>query len=165
MERAQNVSRMCLVCGVENELGLQGHFYELAGGELLGVFLPRLEHQGYPGRLHGGIASAILDETIGRTINIGRPDSWGVTIEFTVKFRKPVPLDRPVKAVGRLNGPARRLFEGSGEIVLDDGTVAVEAWGKYLRLPLSEIADPAFIEEEWFPDVAPLPPDIELSSR
>jgi hypothetical protein len=51
---AQNVSRMCLVCGVENTAGFNARFFELDGGELAGVFRPREEHQGYPGRLHGG---------------------------------------------------------------------------------------------------------------
>jgi hypothetical protein len=58
VERAQNVSRMCVVCGVENGLGLQGHFYEVEGDEVVGVFQPRPEHQGYPDRMHGGLASA-----------------------------------------------------------------------------------------------------------
>jgi acyl-coenzyme A thioesterase PaaI-like protein len=70
---AQNVSRNCLVCGVDNALGLQARFYELEGGELLGVFSPREEHQSYPGRLHGGIASTILDETVGRAILLRDP--------------------------------------------------------------------------------------------
>ena len=121
---------MCVVCGVDNGLGLQGHFYELAGGEVAGIFQPRPEHQGYPGRMHGGLASAILDETIGRAINIREPDTWGVTVEFTVRFRKPVPLDAPVKAIGRLTGDPRRLFEGSGEILLADGTVAAGSPGQ-----------------------------------
>jgi hypothetical protein len=42
---AQNVSRMCLVCGVENAFGLRARFFELEGDELLGVFTPREEHQ------------------------------------------------------------------------------------------------------------------------
>ena len=73
---AQNISRMCLVCGAENPAGLQGRFYELDGGELLGVFRPRQGHQSYPGRLHGGISSAVLDETIGRAITIAHPGTW-----------------------------------------------------------------------------------------
>jgi len=153
---------MCVVCGVENDLGLQGHFYELEGDEVAGVFLPRPEHQGYPDRMHGGLASAILDETIGRAINIQEPDTWGVTVEFTVRFRKPVPLDAPIRAIGRLTSGARRLFEGTGEILLEDGTVAVEAKGKYLRVPLGEIADDSFREREWFEDPAPAPREMDV---
>ena len=65
---AQNVSRMCMVCGAENPWSLKARFYELDNGELLGVFAPLESHQSYPGRLHGGVASALLDETIGRAI-------------------------------------------------------------------------------------------------
>ena len=32
---AQNISRMCLVCGSDNRAGLKARFYELDGGELL----------------------------------------------------------------------------------------------------------------------------------
>ena len=75
VSRTQNVSRMCMVCGTENPAGLRGRFLELEGGELLGVFEPRSVHQGYPGRLHGGIAATVLDETIGRAIGITEPDA------------------------------------------------------------------------------------------
>jgi hypothetical protein len=61
-------SKMCLVCGLKNDFGLHASFYELDNGELLGVFTPGDQHQGYPDRLHGGIATAILDETVGRSI-------------------------------------------------------------------------------------------------
>jgi uncharacterized protein (TIGR00369 family) len=159
---AQNVSRMCLVCGIENPAGLKARFYELENGELAGVFQVKQEHQGYPGRLHGGLASAILDETIGRAINIGDVDAWGVTVELTVRFRKPVPLLGEVKAVGRIVRDSSRLFEGTGEIVLGDGSVAVEARGKYLKMPIEGIADIGFSEREWFADQLPLPPEIDL---
>lgn len=159
---AQNVSRMCLVCGVDNPAGFKARFFELEGGELAGVFQPREEHQGYPGRLHGGLASTILDETIGRAINIADTQTWGVTVEFTVRFRKPVPLDREVRAVGRITRDSSRMFEGTGEIVLDDGSVAVEAHGKYVKMPLEGIVDTDFSQTEWFADTLPLPAEIEV---
>jgi uncharacterized protein (TIGR00369 family) len=140
---AQNITRMCLVCGAENGAGLQARFYELESGEssdgepavteLIGVFTPRSEHQGYPGRLHGGILSAIVDETIGRAIAAMHPGMWMVTVELTVRYRKPVQLDGEVKAIARKTSSSGRLFEGTGEIVLRDGTVAVEASGLYVE--------------------------------
>jgi uncharacterized protein (TIGR00369 family) len=159
---AQNVSRMCLVCGVENAAGFKARFFELESGELVGVFRPREEHQGYPGRLHGGLASAILDETIGRAINVADTHTWGVTVEFTARFRKPVPLDREVRAVGRITRDGSRMFEGTGEIVLEDGSVAVEAHGKYVKMPIEGIVDTDFSRSEWFADTLPLPAEIEL---
>jgi uncharacterized protein (TIGR00369 family) len=159
---AQNVSRMCLVCGVENAAGFRARFFEVEGGELVGVFQPREEHQGYPGRLHGGLASTILDETIGRAINLSEAHTWGVTAEFTARYRKPVPLDREVRVVARITRDGSRMFEGTGEIVLEDGTVAVEARGKYVKMPLEGIVDTDFETTEWFADTLPLPADIDL---
>lgn len=157
----QNVSRMCTVCGRDNESSLKGRFLELEGGELLGVFTPLAEHQGYPGRLHGGIASTMLDETIGRSINILDPTVWGVTVELSVRFRKPVPLAGETRVLARITRDSRRLFEGSGEIVLPDGTVAVEAFGKYMKLPIEDIVEDGF-HADWFADVRPAPETVEL---
>lgn len=158
---AQNISRMCLVCGTENRSGLHARFYELEDGQLLGMFEPTEEHQGYPGRLHGGMSSAILDETIGRAINTRDPDAWGVTVELNVRFRKPVPLGGQVRVLGRITRDAGRLFEGSGEIVLDDGTVAVEASGRFMRMPVERIAEGDFAEE-WFADTRPIPGSVDI---
>ena len=85
VEKKQFNSRMCLVCGMENSFGLKAFFYELENNELLAVFSPLAEHQSYPGRLHSGIASAMLDETIGRAILIKNQDVWGVTVELNLK--------------------------------------------------------------------------------
>lgn len=156
---AQNISRMCMVCGTENEAGLHARFFELENGELAGVFTPSENHQSYPGRLHGGLASTILDETIGRAINVADPEAWGVTIELTVKYRKPVPLDGEIVAHGRITKDAGRMFEGSGEIRLPDGTVAVEAKGRYLRLPIERIAE-GDMDNDWFADERALPEAI-----
>lgn len=149
--RAQNISRMCLVCGKDNPSGLHARFLELEGGQVVGLFTPAEEHQGYPGRLHGGMSSAILDETMGRAINVTDPEAWGVTVGLNVRFRKPVPLGVETRVLARITRDASRLFEASGEIVLDDGTVAVEATGTYMRLPIDKIAEGDFAEE-WFDD-------------
>jgi len=158
---AQNVSRYCMVCGRDNDSSLKARFYELESGELLGVFTPLEEHQSYPGRLHGGVSSALLDETIGRAINASQPDAWGVTVELNVKFRKPVPLDGDVRAIARITRDRGRLFEGSGEIVLADGTVAVSATGRYMKLPIDKIADGDF-DAEWFADEREAPESIKV---
>jgi hypothetical protein len=48
------------------------------------------------------------------------------------------------------------LFEGTGTILLEDGSVAVEASGKYLKMPIDQIATGDFARE-WFPDIRDLP--------
>jgi hypothetical protein len=74
---------------------------------------------------------------------------WGVTAELSVRFRKPVPLDVELTARGRITRDTRLLFEGSGELLLPDGSVAAEAKGKYLKLPLEMVADFDPEREEW----------------
>jgi acyl-coenzyme A thioesterase PaaI-like protein len=148
--RKQPNSKMCLVCGLKNDLGLKAHFYELENKELIGVFRPIEEHQGYPGRLHGGIISAVLDETIGRAIMINyEEDVWFVTVEFSVRFKKPVPLDEEIKIKARVTNERNRFYEGSGEILLKNGEIAAEGYGKYMKLPIERIADFDYEEQEW----------------
>ena len=161
---SQNVSRMCMVCGRDNPYSLKARFYQLEDGELVGEFDPLEQHQSYPGRLHGGISSAILDETIGRAVNITDPDAWGVTVELTVRFRKPVPLDAPLRAYARITRDTSRIFEGTGEIVLPDGTVAVEASGKYMKMPIDQIADGDF-SKVWFADERQAPELLDAWPR
>jgi len=143
-------SRMCLVCGLKNPFGLHTSFFELENHELLAVFTPREEHQSYPGRLHGGITSTILDETMGRAIMIkSAGEVWGVTVELNVRFKKPVPLDQELRVLGRITKDSSRFFEGNGELLLEDGTIAAEGHGKYLKVPLDKIADFDVDAQEW----------------
>lgn len=139
--RKQENSRLCLVCGLENQFGLHASFYELDNGDLMAVFEGKEHHQSYPGRLHGGLSGAMLDETIGRAIMLEDPKMFGVTVELSLKYKKPVPLDQPLRVVGRITKKTRRTFEGTGEILLDDGTVAVIGVGKYMIMPVDKIMD------------------------
>jgi acyl-coenzyme A thioesterase PaaI-like protein len=143
-------SKMCLVCGLQNNSGLQADFYELEGGQVVGRFTPAEHLQGYPGRLHGGIAAAMLDETIGRAIRLHHGDAmWGVTIELKTRFRQPIPLGVSIQAVGRITKESKRHFEGEGSLLLPDGRVAVEGSGRYLKMPIDSIADFDFDEQQW----------------
>lgn len=167
VERKQRNSKMCLVCGLKNGAGLHTSFHEMENGELVALFTPREEHQGYPGLLHGGMTTAILDETIGRAIMISHPtDMWGVTVGVQVRFRRPVPLGQELRVVGRVTKDTRRFFEGSGELYLPDGQVAAEATGRYMRLPLDRITDFDFETQEWRVNDSPDDPaTVEIPDR
>jgi acyl-coenzyme A thioesterase PaaI-like protein len=135
---------------MKNNLGLKAFFYETENKELIAIFKPCEEHQSYPGRLHGGIAAAILDETIGRAILMHHDkEIWGVTGELKMRFKKPIPLDQELKVIGRITKDTNRLFEGTGELILENGDIAATCEGKYLKLPLDDIADFDREENEW----------------
>jgi uncharacterized protein (TIGR00369 family) len=149
--KKQHISKMCFVCGEKNDFGLRAKFYETDNNELVALINPSEQHQGYPGRMHGGIAATILDETMARSICNGKDEQlWGVTLELKTKFRKPVPLGQELKVVGRVTSEGSRSFEGTGEIVLPNGDIAVSAEGKYIKLTIDKIANDQFINEEWF---------------
>ncbi len=146
----QENSKMCFVCGLKNNFGLKAHFYETENGQIAAIFTGEEQHQGYPGRMHGGVAASILDETIGRAINIDSDkELWGVTLELTVKFKKPIPLNEELKAFGRLTRVDKRLFRGTGEIINPDGEIAATAQGLYMKLPIEDIADFDQDENDW----------------
>lgn len=131
MKRQHN-SRNCFLCGVDNPIGLKLAFYELDDGRVAARFTPGEEHQGYPGVMHGGIACALLDETIGRTLE--KLDIWAMTVDLNTRFLKPVPLNEPITVIGEMVRLRSRTMEGKGEIRLEDGTVAVVAEARYIRL-------------------------------
>ena len=167
VKRKQKNSRMCFACGIDNQHGLHASFYELETNELVALITLSPEHQSYPDRLHGGIAAAILDETIGRAIGIGRNDElWGVTIELTTKFRKPIPLDKKLIVIGRITKENNRSFEGAGEILLENGDIAVSATGRYLKVPLDKITDVNMTATDWLQiDDTDDPREIEIPGR
>jgi acyl-coenzyme A thioesterase PaaI-like protein len=151
------------VCGVENPFGLKTKFYELENKEVVAYFTPHTYHQSYPGILHCGISATILDETIGRAImaHYGQ-ESFGVTIELNLKYKKPVPLGVELKVVGRIINDKGRIFEGTGELILPDGEVAVSASGRYMKRSVTQIVEDDFIEDEWFPSDGKERAEIEL---
>ncbi len=162
----QNISKDCMVCGTENRFGLKTSFYETTENEVIGLFQPREEHQSYPNIVHGGISAAILDETIGRAImSFYDQDTFGVTIDLQVRYRKPVPLGVELKVVGRISKDSGRIFEGTGELYLPNGEVAVSAKGKYLKRQLGQITDSAFSEEGWFSPDGEYPAEITLGKE
>ena len=165
VRNSQNISKNCMVCGTENRFGLKTRFYETTDNEVIGLFQPREEHQSYPNMTHGGISAAILDETIGRAImSFYDQDTFGVTIDLQVRYKKPVPLGVELKVVGRITKDNGRMFEGTGELYLPNGDVAVSAAGKYLKRQLGQITDSAFTEEGWFCPDDECPEEISLKN-
>ena len=149
--KKQNITNICFICGIANEAGLHTEFYELEDGTIAATAVAKDFHRSYPGRVHGGVSTALLDETIGRAIMITEPDTWGVTVEINTKYKKPVPYDVPLLITGRITKNSRLLFLGEGSIILPDGNVAVTASGKYMKMELSKIADFETSGEIWEP--------------
>lgn len=139
--KKQTNSKMCIICGIETEAGVKASFYEMEDNSVIALFSFKDIHQSYPQRTHGGMISAMLDETIGRAIWVFEPNTWGVTANLQIKFRKPVPYNTPLKAIGNITENKSRLFKGVGRIETISGELLAEAEATYVKLPLSKISD------------------------
>lgn len=88
--------------------------------------------------------------------------TFGVTVELKVRYKKPVPLGSELKAVSRITKDRGRIFEGTGELYLPNGEVAVEAEGKYMKRRLEQITSANFTANEWFATEEALPEEIAV---
>jgi uncharacterized protein (TIGR00369 family) len=130
MKEQPNAS-MCFVCGRDNPIGLKVVFAE-DGDRVVAQFTPREEHQGYPGLIHGGLLSTLLDEVLARTVFFD--GFWSVTVEMEIRFHHPVAIGERVSIMGEVVRRRSRMLEAHGEIRLEDGTLAAEGWGTYLKI-------------------------------
>jgi acyl-coenzyme A thioesterase PaaI-like protein len=133
-------SRMCFVCGLENEVGLHAKFYSEGTGKVRIDWTAPECYQGYPGHLHGGISAALLDEVAGRTV-LGATDfRFFVTLKMELRYRKPVPIGVPLVVRGELVKDHGRFVETRAMILLPDGTTAVEAEVLVAEAPAKMVA-------------------------
>jgi len=103
MKTKQPNSKMCFICGLENPVGLHLHIYEVEPGIIETTYNAPEYFQGYPGVLHGGIVGAIIDEVAGRSHMGSDPDNprFMFTAKLEVKYRKNVPVGKPLKIIGK----------------------------------------------------------------
>jgi len=130
--------KKCFVCGDENPKGLNLRFY-MDGDTARLDFTPSETEMGYEGQVHGGIISALLDETMGWAPCVLKK-RFCRTAEISVRFLLPVPIGTRVTVIGRLVRDRGRVWETEGEVVDEQGTVYARAKGKYMPLSETETA-------------------------
>ena len=129
---------LCFVCGPKNECGLRLRF-EREGDAVTTSYTASNHHQGFPGYLHGGVISALLDEVMSRVSVLENRWTWTARIE--VRFRRPVLTDQRVTAVGKKIRQGRGFIEAEGKVLLPDGAVAAEAVGTFAPVPKEDLAE------------------------
>ena len=146
----QRNSRMCVICGLDNQFGVRAHFYNMTDGSVASPFRYRAWHQSYPGRVHGGMITAMLDEMGLRGLWAAKNDDteFGVTISLETRYRKPVPYETELLATGRLIEDRSRLFAVEARILTPDGELLADGIIRYLHLAVDRIAEGASVHEE-----------------
>ncbi len=133
--------RMCFACGLANERGLHMTF-RVEGERTISDYTPCAYQQGYPGRMHGGLVSTLIDETMGWAVYHAK--QWGATARLNVRYRRPVDLAQTLRIEAWIVKHRGRLMELRAELYGQDGKLLAEGDGVFMRLdaPLSnEMSD------------------------
>lgn len=144
----QTNSKMCLICGKDNVLGVHTRFYNMEDGSVCALFTFKKEHQSYPERVHGGMICALLDELAGRSLWVDYPDTLGVTATLNVKFRKPVPYGKELVAVGEMIKRSGKIFVAKAKIMTKEKVVLAESEGSYVILSNEKIVADSLSDRE-----------------
>ena len=128
-------SDTCFICGRDNPVGLQMTFFDNGVDEVYAEHTVPDVYQSYPGLVHGGVVTAMLDECVGRVALIGDHHHFMVSVKLEVKFRHPVPTETPLRVAGRIVRLRGRLGKAVGELTLPDGTVAAQTAMTLADLP------------------------------
>jgi acyl-coenzyme A thioesterase PaaI-like protein len=127
----------CFVCGESNSSGLKLRF-QTDGQKVSSKFIPRPEHIGFRGTVHGGIISTVLDEIMVWACAVPK-GQFSYCAELNVRFASPLKPEQATLATAELTRDNRgRLFEASAELRTASGELIATATGKYL--PINEEA-------------------------
>ena len=78
---------------------------------------------------------------------VDRPDQIAVTMDISVRYKKPVPYGVPLKGRGIYTKKLSRAYSAKCWILDGDGAVLAEGEAKYLILPMEKVTDASFDEE------------------
>ena len=148
--KKQRNSKMCIMCGLDNEYGVRAPFYSMEDGSVMTVFSYREQHQSYPGRVHGGLITSMLDEMGLRALWAKEltEESFGVTTSIETKFRKPVPYNEIIIGKGIVVKDTPRFCTAEVGLYDKHGTLLANGTVNYLKLSVKEIAENVSAHEE-----------------
>lgn len=122
----------CIVCGAANERGLRLDFALAKDGRVQATFYCDTAYEGFPGVLHGGTVSLLLDGAMTNCLFAHGHNA--VTGELKIRFLHPVITDRgaTVRAWIERTSPPYHLLKAE---VIQDEEVKARAIGKFVNRP------------------------------
>lgn len=148
VKEKQRNSKMCFICGMDNVQGLKAQFYSMEDSSVVSLFKYNEYNQSFPGRVHGGLISAMLDELGFRALWSYGKEGFGVTMDLNTKYRKPIPYDVSLLGRGIVTYSNSSFLKADAQIFSLDGTLLSSGEMTYRILPLSTIAKDASIHTE-----------------
>ena len=107
----------CFACAPWNPCGLKMEFYE-DGDEVVSIWTPSDNYQGWFKTLHGGIQATLIDEVSGWFVN-RKLQLAGMTTNLNIRYRKSIPTgaDEKIEIRVRLKEMRRDLAVLEGRIL------------------------------------------------
>jgi uncharacterized protein (TIGR00369 family) len=100
----------CFGCSPDHDSGLQLSFLE-DGDEIISVWEPKPQFEGYQGVLHGGIQSTLMDEIASWVVYV-KLKVAGLTSSMEVRYMKPVFMNGGAVTIrARVLGMRRNLAD------------------------------------------------------
>ena len=131
---SDNRFHQCFGCGPGHPTGLHVRCFRTAEGVISPIIVPG-QYSGPPGAAHGGIVAAYLDEVLAAAVHLATTRS-AVTGELTVRYVKPVPVERPILGKGSLVADHGRYVDVEGRLEeLGTGTVLATARARFFPIP------------------------------
>lgn len=136
----RHYDQICFACGDRNPHGLHMRFErdpEGPEGAILCRYQPREADQGFPGVLHGGVLSTLMDEAMAWAM-WAKSRALGVTAKMETRYRQPVQAGAPLTVHAVVTEERGRRMQVEAAIADAEGAVLVEASALFLRLPRAE---------------------------
>jgi uncharacterized protein (TIGR00369 family) len=127
---------VCFGCSPHNAQGLRMTFLLTGPGRVESRCTLEEHLAGAPGVIHGGIQATLLDEAMGVAAHRGVEDQELdiVTVDFSLRYRRPAPTGAPVVVRGALLRREGRDFFMEGAIESADGEVLTLAEARWRQI-------------------------------
>ena len=123
----------CFACGKNNPDGMLLRFtYDKERECFVCRFRLDKRYTGPPGHCHGGIIATILDEAMGKINKLRQVVA--LTSEITVKYLKPVPLNKSLRVESREEKVTGRQHINIAEILNQKGEVLARGRGFFIAI-------------------------------
>lgn len=135
----------CFGCSPNNVAGVRMEFYE-DGQEIVSLWKPRSEYQGWLNTLHGGVQSVLLDEICGWVV-FRKLQTGGVTSKMETRFRKSVSTDEPYLLLrASVREQKRNIALIEARLYNSSGDLCTEALCTYFTFPREKAEKEMFFQ-------------------
>ena len=125
--------QVCFACGGLNPHGLHLRFNRDGEGAVICHYTPKVEDQGFPGVMHGGVLAALLDESMAWAM-WAADRALGVTAKMETRYRKTVGTAGVLTVHGRVVRMRGRRIEVEASVDDTAGERLAEATALFMRL-------------------------------